>query len=83
MRRDLRGSMVLDAGVLIEILFSTLDGLKVREKLIEGLIYGYTAELAITGPRYVTCRKLERKNPIEEWRNSFFQDIYRLKVSPR
>ena len=58
MRGELRGSMVFDAGVLIELLLSTPSGVVVREELIKGDLFGYVTELALVETRYVLCRKL-------------------------
>ena len=58
MKRELEGDMVFDAGVLIDLMTSTPGGIKVKNKLLEGLLTGFSTELAITELRYVLCRKL-------------------------
>lgn len=58
MRRGLRGSMVFDASVLLELLLSTPGGALVREGLLSGELSGYATELAVVEARYVLCRKL-------------------------
>ena len=58
MRKELRGSMVFDASVLIELLLSTKGGVLVREMLLSGDLFGYTTEIAVVEAEYVLCRKL-------------------------
>ena len=57
MRRELRGSMVFDAGVLIELLLLTPGGVLVREALLRNDVFGYATELALVEAKYVLCRK--------------------------
>ena len=58
MRRELRGSMAFDAGVLIELLLSTPGGRLLRERLLDGGLLGYATELALTEARYILCRRI-------------------------
>lgn len=61
MRRGLSGRLALDASTLIELIFSTLAGLKLKEAMRDGLIEAHTTELSIAELRYVLCRKLGLK----------------------
>ena len=58
MRRELRGSIVFDASVLLELLLSTPGGALIRDKLLSGELFGYATELAVVEAEYVLCRKL-------------------------
>jgi len=57
--------MVFDAGVLIELLFSTPGGVLIREALLKGDVFGYATELAIVEAKYILCRKLGWKEAAE------------------
>ena len=50
--------MAFDAGVLIELLFSTLGGALLKEALLREDVLGYATELAIVEAKYVLCRRL-------------------------
>ena len=58
MKRDLSGSLVLDASVLIEALFLSPMGLRLVEALEGNLVIAHTTELNIAELRYIACRKL-------------------------
>lgn len=58
MRKGLSGRLALDTSVLIELTFSTPQGLKLREALKDGSAEAYTAELNVAELRYVLCRRL-------------------------
>ena len=58
MRRELRGSMAFDASVLVELLLSTPAGRLVRDRLLEGELFGYATELAVVEAEYVLCGQL-------------------------
>jgi len=62
MKRDLSGRLALDASALIELVFSTPAGLKLREALKNEAIEAYTTEIGIAELRYVLCRRL---GPVE------------------
>jgi len=47
--------------VLIELVYSTPAGYRLREKLKQGLVEAFTTELNIAELRYVLCRKLGLK----------------------
>jgi hypothetical protein len=49
---------VLDTSTLIELVFSTSTGLKLKEALKDGLVEAYTTELSIAELRYILCRRL-------------------------
>jgi len=57
-REDLTGRLALDTSALIELVFSTPQGARLRQGLKQGLIEAYTSELSIAELRYVLCRKL-------------------------
>lgn len=58
MKRDLSGSLVLDASALIEALFFSPMGLRLVEALERNLVIAYTTEPNIAELRYIACRKL-------------------------
>ncbi|MGQ9515343.1 MAG: PIN domain-containing protein [Thermoproteota archaeon] len=58
MRRELEGDLVLDASVLVELVFSTKNGLYVRQRLLSGAIGAHAGEIAMVELKYVLCRKL-------------------------
>lgn len=58
MKGDLSGKLALDASALIELLFSTPAGLKLREALESEVVEACTTELGIAELRYVLCRRL-------------------------
>jgi len=58
MKRDLSGRLVLDTSALIELIFSTSTGLKLKKALIDGLAEACTTELNIAELRYILCRTL-------------------------
>lgn len=58
MKKELSGRLVLDTSVLIELIFSTLSGLKLKQALKNGLVEAHTTELHIAELRYILCRRL-------------------------
>jgi predicted nucleic acid-binding protein len=58
MKGDLSGKLALDASALIELVFSTPAGLKLREALEGEAVEACASELAIVELRYVLCRRL-------------------------
>ena len=58
MRRDIAGTLVFDAGVLIELLLQSEKGIFIRDALLNNLIDAHTTEIAITEVKYVLCRKI-------------------------
>ena len=58
MRNDLKGTVVFDAGVIIEMLFSSASGKAIKDLLIKGVIEAITTETAILETEYILCRKL-------------------------
>jgi len=61
MKEDLNGKLALDTSVLIELVYSTSGGSKLRENLKQGLAEAFTTELNIAELRYVLCRNLGLK----------------------
>ncbi|MDG7027655.1 MAG: PIN domain-containing protein [Nitrososphaerota archaeon] len=58
MKRELAGNMALDAGTLLETLFSTPHGIKVKKALKSQSLSARVSNVTITEARYVLCRKL-------------------------
>jgi predicted nucleic acid-binding protein len=58
MKSGLSGSMVLDAGVLIEAVLGTSLGRRVEDALREGHVLAYVTEVGVAELRYVVCRRL-------------------------
>jgi hypothetical protein len=57
MKKDLSGRLALDASTLIELIFSSSTGIKLKETLKNGLVRAHTTELSIAELRYVLCRR--------------------------
>lgn len=53
--------MVLDAGAILELVYSTPQGLKLKRSLVEGKLQASTTELAITEVWYILCRRLGKQ----------------------
>jgi predicted nucleic acid-binding protein len=66
MRRDLKGRLSLDTSTLIELLYSTKVGLKLREAMKELLIDPLTTELHVAELRYILCRRLGTESSKEK-----------------
>lgn len=58
MKRDLSGSLVLDASVLIEALFLSPIGLRLVEAMEKDSVIAYTTESNVAELRYIACRRL-------------------------
>jgi len=58
MRRELAGSMAFDTSTLLELVFSTPLGLKLKEALLAEKIIGHTSEYNVFELEYVLCRRL-------------------------
>jgi len=58
MKRDLSGSLVLDASALIEAMFLSPMGSRLVEALEKNLVIAYATEFNIAELRYIACRKL-------------------------
>jgi predicted nucleic acid-binding protein len=58
MKRGLSGKLALDTRALIELIFSSPTGLKLKEALKNERIKAYTTELHIAELRYILCRRL-------------------------
>ncbi len=54
----MRGDMVLDTSVLVEILLATTTGEELVDAMIAGELQAYTTTLNITEAMYVLCRLL-------------------------
>jgi len=58
MRRELAGSMAFDTSALLELIFSTPSGLKLKEALLAERALGHASEYSIFELKYVLCRRL-------------------------
>lgn len=58
MRRELAGSMAFDTSTLLELIFSTPSGLKLKEALLAERVLGHVSEYSIFELKYVLCRRL-------------------------
>jgi len=58
MRRDLSGSLVLDASVLVEAVLGTSLGMRLKEALEKEQVLAYVTEIGVAELRYIVCRKL-------------------------
>ena len=58
MKKDLSGRLALDTSALIDLLFSTSAGLKLKESLKDRSVEAHTTELHIAELRYILCRRL-------------------------
>ncbi|NOZ77270.1 MAG: type II toxin-antitoxin system VapC family toxin [Euryarchaeota archaeon] len=57
----LAGSLVFDAGALIELVFSTPAGSRLMEQMIEGEIEVHATEVAVVELGYILCRRVGRE----------------------
>jgi predicted nucleic acid-binding protein len=79
MKRELVGSMVFDTGTLLEMLFSTPNGIKIREALKAGSLSARICELTVAETRYVLCRRLgeeEARTRISNLLNSGYAIVH-------
>jgi len=58
MRGELVGSMVFDTSTLLELIYSTERGRKLKEALKSERVLGNTTEVNIAEVRYVLCRRV-------------------------
>ena len=58
MRRELAGSMAFDTSALLELIFSTPNGLKLKEALLTEKVLGHASEYNIFELKYILCRRL-------------------------
>lgn len=58
MKKGLVGSLAFDAGVVLELLYSTPHGSKLKEAIKNESVYGNISELCVAEVGYVLCRKL-------------------------
>jgi len=57
MKENIAGTLAIDAGVIIELLFQSKAGIAIRNALLEEIIDAHTTEMAITEVKYILCRK--------------------------
>lgn len=58
MRRKLAGSMAFDTSALLELVYSTPPGLKLKEALLAEEVLGHASEFNLFELEYVLCRRL-------------------------
>ena len=58
MKRELEGSLVFDSGSILELLYSTSNGVKLKEVLKAESVEGNISEITVAEISYVLCRKL-------------------------
>ncbi|MFQ6137412.1 MAG: PIN domain-containing protein [Candidatus Hydrothermarchaeales archaeon] len=68
MKRELEGVLVLDAGVLIELVLSTDRAAGLQRAMLEEKVIAKTTEISITELGYILCRKLGMKESKERVR---------------
>lgn len=61
MTRELKGAYATDTSTLIELVYGTPVGEKLRDAMLDEAIEVITHELAITELRYVLCRKIGKE----------------------
>ncbi|MEM3788763.1 MAG: PIN domain-containing protein [Candidatus Bathyarchaeia archaeon] len=60
-KRELSGSLVLDTGALLELIYSTEKGLKLKDALKSEKVQANISELTLTELMYILCRKIGEK----------------------
>jgi predicted nucleic acid-binding protein len=65
MKRGLEGNLVFDSSVILELLYSTSSGVKLKEALKAEKVEGNISEIAVAEISYVLCRKLGSKLDLE------------------
>ena len=58
MKRELTGNIVLDTTPLLELIYSTIGGIKLKEALKAERLQANITEVTLTELRYILCRKL-------------------------
>jgi len=58
MKKGLSGRLALDSSSLLELVYSTPLGLRLKEALYQEDVEAYTSELGVAEVRYVLCRKI-------------------------
>ncbi|NHV98314.1 MAG: type II toxin-antitoxin system VapC family toxin [Thaumarchaeota archaeon] len=58
MKRELEGSLVFDSSSILELLYSTSNGVKLKEALKAEKVEGNISEITVAEISYILCRKL-------------------------
>lgn len=58
MKKELVGNIAFDTSVILELLYSTIHGIKLKEALKTEKAHGNISEMTITETKYILCRKL-------------------------
>jgi len=69
MKKELVGNMVFDTSTILELLYSTINGAKLKEALKAERIHSNISEVTITEAKYVLCRKLGNKEAQDRIKN--------------
>ena len=80
MKENIAGTLAIDAGVIIELLFQSKAGIAIRNALLEEIIDAHTTEMAITEVKYILCRKFgweESCKRVEKLLSSGYINVYR------
>ena len=64
MKRELAGSLVFDASAVLDLLYSTRGGVKIREALKNEKVSASITEVNLAEVMYVLCRRLGSKEAI-------------------
>lgn len=58
MKRGLVGSLAFDTSVILELLYSTPHGSKLKEALKTETVHGNISEISVAEVKYILCRRL-------------------------
>jgi len=79
MKKDLKGRLALDSSTMLELVYSTPAGAKLRQALKTSVVEAKTTEIAITELRYILCRKLgptESESRVEKLLRSGYIEVH-------
>jgi len=79
MKRGLEGSLVFDSSIILELLYSTSSGVKLKEALKAEKVEGNISEITVAEISYVLCRKLgseEARSRVKNLLDSGYFTVY-------
>ena len=79
MKRELAGSLVFDASAVLDLLYSTRGGVKIREALKSEKVSARITEVNLAEVMYVLCRRLgskEAEKRVEALLESRYLDVH-------
>ena len=79
MKRELAGSLVFDASAVLDLLYSTRGGVKIREALKNEKVSASITEVNLVEVMYVLCRRLgskEAEKRVEALLESRYLDVH-------